>query len=108
MRNDFAWIHQHMRGDLSVNFVYILIRTYINLCPSPFLINFSGVVQMLVQNNSRMTNRRVRFDFKLRLQDIPKVPRLNNNSSTERDTETVEICALRLQTSWKLWCVNCG
>ena len=27
---------------------------------------------MLVQNNSRMTNRRVRFDFKLRLQDIPK------------------------------------
>ena len=32
---------------------------------------------MLVQNNSRMTNRRVRFDFKLRLQDIPKVPRLN-------------------------------
>jgi len=32
------------------------------------------VVQMLVQNNSRMTNRRVRFDFKLRLQDIPKVP----------------------------------
>eukprot|EP00435_Cladocopium_sp_Y103_P011408 s1224_g3.t1 len=32
------------------------------------------IVQMLVQNNSRMTNRRVRFDFKLRLQDIPKVP----------------------------------
>ena len=31
-----------------------------------------GIVQMLVQNNSRMTNRRVRFDFKLRLQDIPK------------------------------------
>ena len=63
---------------------------------------------MLVQNNSRMTNRRVRFDFKLRLQDIPKVPRLNKSSSTERDTETVEICALRLQTSWKLWCVTCG
>lgn len=32
------------------------------------------IVQMLVQNNSRMTNRRVRFDFKLQLQDIPKVP----------------------------------
>ncbi|CAK9047951.1 unnamed protein product [Durusdinium trenchii] len=32
------------------------------------------IVQMLVQNNSRMTNRRIRFDFKVRLQDIPKIP----------------------------------
>jgi len=32
------------------------------------------IIQMLVQNNSRMTNRRIRFDLHVRLQDIPKIP----------------------------------
>ncbi|CAE7357826.1 ANKRD17 [Symbiodinium sp. KB8] len=44
------------------------------------------IVQMLVQNNSRMTNRRIRFDLKLRLEDIPKVPEIVNEIKNMIDT----------------------
>ncbi|CAE7471526.1 ynaI [Symbiodinium natans] len=44
------------------------------------------IVQMLVQNNSRMTNRRIRFDLKLRLEDIPKVPEIVQEIKNMIDT----------------------
>ena len=50
------------------------LRKVIQWDKRPLYVPNFRVVQMLVQKNSRMTNRRIRFDFKLRLQDIPKVP----------------------------------
>ncbi|CAK0800185.1 unnamed protein product, partial [Prorocentrum cordatum] len=40
----------------------------------PLYVPNARLIQMLVQNNSRMSHRRIRFDINVRLKDVPKVP----------------------------------
>ena len=65
-------------------FFFFFLRKVIQWDKRPLYVPNFRIVQMLVQNNSRMTNRRVRFDFKLRLQDIPKVLPLGGYALTKQ------------------------
>eukprot|EP00930_Biecheleria_cincta_P097135 TRINITY_DN88858_c0_g1_i1.p1 TRINITY_DN88858_c0_g1~~TRINITY_DN88858_c0_g1_i1.p1 ORF type:complete len:778 (+),score=108.48 TRINITY_DN88858_c0_g1_i1:39-2336(+) len=59
------------------------------------------IVQMLVQNNSRMTNRRIRFDLQLRLRDIPKVPKIVNDIQKMLDDHPEIDSVMHRIVSWR-------
>eukprot|EP00913_Durusdinium_trenchii_P011094 g10416.t1 len=48
----------------------------------PIYVPNAKLMSLNVQNNSRMTHRRIKYDLRLRLQDIPKIPTITTAART--------------------------
>ncbi|CAJ1351073.1 unnamed protein product [Effrenium voratum] len=70
----------------------------------PIYVPNAKLMSMNVQNNSRMTHRRIKYDLKLRLRDIPKIPEIVRDIqemiNEHEDIDNVQWGSLATSTVW--------
>ncbi|CAK0908554.1 unnamed protein product [Prorocentrum cordatum] len=73
------WITLEDGQDGWVHEIGIFYTKVVQWDKRPLYVPNIRLIHMLVQNNSRMSHRRIRFDINVRLKDIPKVPAIVND-----------------------------
>eukprot|EP00928_Gymnodinium_smaydae_P061809 TRINITY_DN457_c1_g1_i2.p1 TRINITY_DN457_c1_g1~~TRINITY_DN457_c1_g1_i2.p1 ORF type:complete len:937 (+),score=214.40 TRINITY_DN457_c1_g1_i2:67-2811(+) len=73
------WVTLETGQDGWVSDIGLFYTRVIQWDKRPLYVPNFRLVEMLIQNNSRMTNRRIKLDLRIRLQDIPKIPAIVND-----------------------------